>query len=298
MMSQEHWRPQASWPVPNAARNAELRSTDNRPLAELINGHYDSTMYSALVDEYCDYSGFHNYGYWTPQTRSQREASEKLVDELVGFFPSTKGNILDVACGMGASTRRLLRQYPASRVTGINISEKQLATCRQKAPGCRFLNMDATDLKFPDDSFDNVLCVEAAFHFDTRENFLREAYRVMKPGAGLALSDILARSRLAASLMKRLPTANFIPDVERYRSALERVGFKNVHIVEALEPCWGGFRDHSLAFLRSKVLSGQVPVSFLRRVANGQRWKDWAFSNYLLVSARKPRRVFRQDGRK
>ena len=28
---------------------------------------------------------------------------------------------------------------------------------------------------FLDNSFDNVICVEAAFHFDTREAFLREA---------------------------------------------------------------------------------------------------------------------------
>jgi MPBQ/MSBQ methyltransferase len=262
--------------------------SDQSALRDRINGNYDSTMYSALVDEYYDYSGFHNYGYWTPQTDIQREASEYLVDLLIDSLADKRGNILDVACGMGASTKRLLLHYPSAEVIGINISDKQLATCRQRAQGCRFLNMDATRLNFPDQSFDNVLCVEAAFHFDTRERFLHEAYRVLKPGGCLALSDILIRSRQIASTMKHVPVANFLAGVGEYRSVMEHVGFTNVRIVEALEPCWGAFRDHSIRFIRSKVLAGQIPSYVLVRTGKGQRWRNYAFSNYLLVSARKP----------
>ena len=257
-------------------------------LREQINGRYDSTMYSSLVDEYYDYSGFHNYGYWTPATRSQKEASEKLVDLLIGFFPHKNGEILDVACGMGASTRRLLRYYPPSRVTGINISDKQLATCRKRAPGCRFINMDATKLRFPDNTFENILCVEAAFHFDTRERFLHEAWRVLKPGGCLALSDILIRSQDAAALMKEVPVTNCVTNLDEFRSLFKLAGFENVRIVNALEPCWQGFRDHSFAFLRLKVLSGQANIALLMRTKKGQRWRDWIFKDYLLISARKP----------
>jgi ubiquinone/menaquinone biosynthesis C-methylase UbiE len=84
------------------------------------------------------------------------------------LFPHRNGSVLDVACGKVASTRLLLCNYDPCNVTGINISEKQLATGREMAPGCRSLKMDATHLTFPDNSIDNVLCVEAAFHFNTR----------------------------------------------------------------------------------------------------------------------------------
>lgn len=281
--------PRASWL--NKVHPTEFRSSENSTLSELINQRYDSTMYSRFVDAYYDYSGFHNYGYWTPKTRKQREASENLVDALVGFFPHKQGNVLDVACGKGASTKRLLHDYSPPCVTGINISEKQLATCRQKAPGCRFLNMDATKLTFPTEAFDNILCVEAAFHFDTREKFLRQAYRVLKPGGCLALSDILLRSRQVASLMKRVPVANFIPDSSQYRSILECIGFEDVRVVEARRQCWEGFRDHCFAFVYAKVLTGQTPLSALENVAVSLTLSDFVFSNYLLVSARKPHRV-------
>jgi MPBQ/MSBQ methyltransferase len=297
MMAQGFW-PGALRLLPNTDYTAGYQPFAGRSLAELINQRYDTTMYSDLVDEYYDHSGFHNYGYWTPRTLNQRQASENLVDVLVGFFTNKKGMVLDVACGKGASTKRLMRDYDPRHVTGINISEKQLATCRQRAPGCRFLNMDATKLRFPDDTFDNILCVEAAFHFDTREKFLREAYRVLKPGGCLALSDILVRSKQVASLMKRIPLANFVADTAEYRSIVESVGFRDVRLVEARKQCWEGFRDHALKFAREKVFTGQASLPALRSVAVSLARSDWTFSNYLLVSACKPHPALSRGGRR
>jgi hypothetical protein len=36
------------------------------------------------------------------------------------------------------------------------------------APECNFLPMDAAELAFDSDSFDNILCIESAYHFATR----------------------------------------------------------------------------------------------------------------------------------
>jgi MPBQ/MSBQ methyltransferase len=175
------------------------------------------------------------------------------------MLPQRNGTILDVACGMGAlSSKRLLRQYQPPTVIGINISDKQLATCRERAPGCRFLIMNATSLRFPDSSFDNILCVEAVFHFDTREQFLREAYRVLKPGGSLALSDVLLRSKSITAQAKRIPTANYVPSLQDYERSYVRCGFEDLRVIEAREPCWEAHRDHRIRFSWGKVLAGQA----------------------------------------
>jgi MPBQ/MSBQ methyltransferase len=292
-----HWRLLPLVPhhfIPLAGLHGSPQRPDREARRGLINELYDLNMYSDLVDEYYDHTGFYNCGYWTSATRNQREASENLVDVMLDMIPDKSGHILDVACGTGASTRRLLRYYRPSEIIGINISEKQLATCRERLPGARFLCLDATDLRFPDRSVDNILCVQAVFLFDTREQFLREAYRVLKPGGCLALSDILMRSRQLASLMGWIPLENFVSDLHRYRSLYERCGFEDVRVVEARAQCWEAFRDRSLAFLCCKALKGELSWTVLPQAARGRWLADWIFNNYLLVSARKPHR-YRMD---
>jgi ubiquinone/menaquinone biosynthesis C-methylase UbiE len=81
---------------------------------------------------------------------------------------------------LGATTQAIKTKWESTTVTGINISAMQVEHALKNAPTCQFHQMDATQLTFPDDSFDLILCVEAAFHFDTRKDFLREAFRTLK----------------------------------------------------------------------------------------------------------------------
>jgi MPBQ/MSBQ methyltransferase len=254
---------------------------------------YDRALVSNDYRQFYDNSGFYNFGYWDARATSQREASEALVDELVGRIPNKGGRILDVACGPGATTKRLMRSYAPDMITGINLSEAQLAEARQRAPGCTFRRMDATRLDFPAAQFDAVICVEAAFHFNTRDIFLREALRVLKPGGSLVLSDMLFRdfTRPIAEHLQ-VPLANFAPNIASFGARLKAAGFEEVDVQDATQACLGGFRRHLARWPASEHKNGRMTLgksigaSLLSRVIAG--YFGVVCKTYLLASARKP----------
>lgn len=252
-----------------------------------LNQLYDQSMYSPLVNEFYAGSDFHNAGYWTPTTRTPREAGENLVEKLLTFLPNRTGVILDIACGKGASTAYLLKYFRPQSVIGVNISLKQLETARQNAPGARFMLSDASSLAFADGSVDHVLCVEAAMHFQTRERFLHEVVRVLRPGGRLVLSDILVRPRVAKSQW-RVPPENHLDSPADYRTVCERAGLRDVQVIEATRECLHSYHRAMLRFAHEKASQGAIDAKMRRRITAFVMAGTLACKHYVLVAGAKP----------
>ena len=250
---------------------------------------YDhSLMKDPVIKTYYDHSHFLNVGYWPADTQSQQEACENLMEKLLEFLPRRRGIILDVACGMGGTTRYLTRYFSPSDVIGINISIQQLSHSKVNAPGCQFCLTDAARIGFADRAFDIVICVEAAFHFNTRARFLHEAWRVLKPGGHLILSDILFSHPPKPPFSHTIPAEN-ICTLSEYKEHLDQTGFQSILITDEKEACWDSYCRHMKRWAMTKFFYKEIDESAFRQLINlAESSQNLPVSHYPLVCAQKP----------
>jgi ubiquinone/menaquinone biosynthesis C-methylase UbiE len=157
-------------------------------------------------------------------------------------------DVLEVACGTGIVTRALLEGLgPRVRLVATDLNEPMLQYARSKAaaaPGLTWRQADATELPFPDASFDAVACQFGIMFVPDKLAAMKEARRVLRPGGVFAFNvwDRIEENDLGRAAHETIarffpfdpPTFYTVPfgfhDPVEIRSMLGQAGFAEVEI--------------------------------------------------------------------
>jgi 2-polyprenyl-3-methyl-5-hydroxy-6-metoxy-1,4-benzoquinol methylase len=124
-----------------------------------------------------------------PQHEDADSPWYQLVREQIGDVAGL--HVLEVACGRGGFSSELARA--GACVTGCDFSFAAIRVAEAKLgvnhrPPVKFIQGDAQNLPFANDSFDVVISCETIEHLPDASKALREMRRVSRPGGRLFLT--------------------------------------------------------------------------------------------------------------
>lgn len=242
----------------------------------------DAERLSAIADHYAsstaDYGhwspGMHmHFGYWrwplSPFVREPMlDALSDVVHERLQLGSDADGTVLDLGCGVGSSARQLARMRPNARVLGLTVtpSQVEVGNAMTRAAGLRerveLIGADYRAIPHIDGSAIGAYAIESAcYDPEGGEGLIREAARVLEPGARLVVADAFRRRSLprGAQACQDNMAAGWVlpglPSRSEFLMYLHRHGF---------EVC--SVEDISLRVLPT-VLQIPLVVSSFRRLA-------------------------------
>jgi ubiquinone/menaquinone biosynthesis C-methylase UbiE len=148
--------------------------------------------------------------------------------------------VLDLGSGGGIDVLLSARRVgPSGKVYGLDMTDEMLALARENqrragVTNVEFLKGEIENIPLPDDSADLIISNCVINLSPNKDRVIQEAFRVLKPGGRLAVSDIVVRGSMPSDIRHSAQlwagcVAGALEE-STYRTTLERAGFEHITI--------------------------------------------------------------------
>jgi tocopherol O-methyltransferase len=283
------------------------RAAHNARIVDYYDQNYRATRWMWTNDQALAL----HFGYWDETTRTDYEAQLNTNRQLAMRAGLKAGQrVLDAGCGIGGSAVWLAETYGVE-VFGVTLSADQVRRATENAARrgvsqlAKFSQQDYTKLAVDAASFDVVFALESVSCALNKHEFFAEAFRVLKPGGRLVLSDGFRLRRPFATqedetLLKQFLSGWALPDLatpDELTEPAREAGFEEVQfedVSKRAEPSMRRLYEISRRSLPFSRLLGALrlisPVALQCNQGGYDQYLAYqrGLCGYAFLSARKP----------
>ena len=206
-----------------------------------VQNYYDQTAIHYRYFWNMDKSMALHYGIWRKGTKNFAEALAQTNIEMSqkAAIKSTD-KVLDAGCGVGGSSIFLAKNI-GCKVVGVTLSQQQVEKAYANAEKnevkdlVAFYQKDYTATGFENGYFDVIWGIECHLTESSKETFVKEASRLLKPGGRLIIAEyFLSRDKMSQGQVKQLrkwlnnESISDMVTFRQYEKWLNRNGFSNI----------------------------------------------------------------------
>ncbi|MGH1486881.1 MAG: SAM-dependent methyltransferase [Cellvibrionaceae bacterium] len=156
-----------------------------------------------------------------------------------------KNTVIDLGCGVGATARYFAKQYSLSSVYGITIVPWQIEQAESMtqmadlSSRIHYQLEDYTQTTYADNTFSGAYAIESSCYDNglNKARFLKETYRLLKPGAKLVVADGFRKSNKGNMIFEfaykhvcKGWSLETFGHIDAFVQEMEKIGFKEVKV--------------------------------------------------------------------
>jgi ubiquinone/menaquinone biosynthesis C-methylase UbiE len=150
-----------------------------------------------------------HYPYFKNKSDSLYQGQKNLTDYCITLLePFENKDILEIGCGNGTQCIYIQEKCNPLKITGVDLDPNNIEIANSEKTRKQLSNIeyylgDAQTLTMiKDKTIDVVFNIESALHYPDKTAFLKQVYRVLKPGGQYVITDILTIKKKGAGIRR------------------------------------------------------------------------------------------------
>ena len=193
------------------------------------------------------------YNYWVAQTTPIR--GKRVVKILQKYF-SKNTTLLDVGSSQALTFSYLAQAFP--KIVGIDIDKKAHITAVSRLRRLKIKNKiiiyNGKKIPFKNNTFEGIVSTEVFEHVDNRKKFIKELFRVLKPGGKLLIT---APNKLYPIECEfHLPFLSYLP--KNLADNYVRLSKKGNSYDHVNHPTYWQFKNHLKKYFKVKDITFEI----------------------------------------